>query len=216
MRIASVVPVERVEFADSCWQWPFVAECRAEIDSYFLRQKQTNPTLWNGRLLLLRDVSIRDGILTGTLFECDYASLLAGLAWDAFRNTVKACFAGAALQSSDRKFIVGLMAQHTRNAGQLVFPSGSIEPDDMRSGRVDLVPTIQRELTEETGIEAADVDTKSGWYVVFAGPRVAIVKVIRVSCARVCLAECGTEQETHMTTNSTITPEILDQLLANY
>src|SRR6266545_2301327 len=181
MSNAAVVPLKRVEFEVSSWQWPFAAERRAEIDDYFLRQQQANPALWNGRLLLLRDFSITEDVLAGRLFECDYASLLAGLAWDAFGPTVKACFGVAALQAADDAYVVGLMAAHTRNAGQLLFPSGSIDPQDASSGRVDLDTSIQRELAEETGLDAADIEARRGWYAVFVGPRLPILRIMRVN-----------------------------------
>jgi len=71
MSNAAAVPLERIDFEVSSWQWPFAAERRAEIDAYFLHQQQANPTLWNGRLLLLRNFSIVRGVLSGRLFECD-------------------------------------------------------------------------------------------------------------------------------------------------
>ena len=177
----TVVPLERVEFDVSAWQWPFAAERRDDIDAYFRRQQHANPTLWNGRLLLLRDFSIGAGILSGRLFETDYASLLAGLAMNAFDATAKACFGAAALQASDGAFVVGLMAAHTRNAGQLLFPSGSIDPEDAKEGRVDLDLSIERELAEETGLDAAVIHARCGWYAVFAGPRIPILRVMRVN-----------------------------------
>jgi len=177
----TVVPLERVDFEASSWQWPFAAERRAEIDDYFRRQQQANPTLWNGRLLLLRDFSIASGVLSGRLFETDYASLLAGLALNAFDATAKACFGAAALLASDDAYVVGLMAAHTRNAGQLLFPSGSIDPEDASQGRVDLDLSIERELAEETGLDADIIHARRGWYAVFAGPRIPILRVLRVN-----------------------------------
>jgi len=189
MSNAAVIPFERVEFEVSSWRWPFAAERRVEIDAYFLRQQQANPTLWNGRLLLLRDYSITNGVLAGRLFECDYASLLAGLAWEGFGPAVKACFGVAALQAADDAYVVGLMAAHTRNAGQLLFPSGSIDPEDAFSGRVDLDASIARELAEETGLGASDIVARRGWYGVFAGPRLPILRIMRVNESAQALRE---------------------------
>jgi len=36
-----------------------------------------------------------------------------------------------------------------------------------------------RELTEETGLGAGDVRPASGWYAVFAGPRIGMMKILQ-------------------------------------
>ena len=120
----SVRRVGRLNFGYAPWSWRFVNRRRREIDAFFLGECKENPSLWNGRLLLLRDVQFAERVLSGTFFEADYASLLAALAWEAMGPTVKACFPGAAIFGSDEGLILGEMASHTRNAGQLVFPSG--------------------------------------------------------------------------------------------
>jgi hypothetical protein len=58
----------------------------------FSGESKENPSLWNGRLLSLRDVQFAEQTLSGTFFETDYASLLAALAWEAMGPAVKACF----------------------------------------------------------------------------------------------------------------------------
>ncbi len=180
MRV-SVDPAERVEFTVTPWSWPFTEERRAEIDAYFAHQQRSNPALWNGRLLLLRDPRLVDRVLHGTLFETDYASLLAGLETGAIGDTVKACFGVAALASSDGAYVVGVMAPHTRNAGEIYFPSGSLDPGDVADARVDMLAAIQRELTEETGLTAQDVETDPSWIIVHAGPRLPVLKTMRAA-----------------------------------
>jgi hypothetical protein len=80
------------------------------------------------------------------LFETDYASLLAALAWEAMGTTVKACFPGAAILGSDGGPILGEMAPHACNAGQLLFPFGSVEIADVVSERVDFEGALRREV----------------------------------------------------------------------
>jgi hypothetical protein len=174
-----VVPVERVELEIAPWEWPFVAQRRAQIDAYFADQRRRNPTLWNGQLLLLKGHSVADGVLRGTLFETDYASLLAGLEWGAIGPGVKACFAVAALVSADDACLVGIMAPYTRNAGQMLFPSGSLDPADVIDGKLDLDASVQRELGEETGLGSQEVRPDSPWYAVGAGPRLPVARIMR-------------------------------------
>jgi 8-oxo-dGTP pyrophosphatase MutT (NUDIX family) len=179
MSSAAIYPVDRIELKLVPWSWPFAIQRRAEIDIYFAQQRRHNPTLWNGRLLLSRELLLKEGTLGGMLFETDYASLLAGLEWGAIGESVKVCFGVAALLAADGAFIVGHMAAHTRNAGKVLFPSGSLDPDDVSNGKVDVYSNVLRELEEETGLTGKDFDAEPGWNVALTGPHIPIVKVMR-------------------------------------
>ena len=175
--LVSVHRVERLNFEYAPWTWHFADRRRREIDAFFAGESKENPSLWNGRLLLLRDVQFAEQVLSGTFFETDYASLLAALAWEAMGPTVKACFPGAAIFGSDGGLILGEMAPHTRNAGQLVFPSGSVERTDIAGARVDFEGALRREVMEETGIVPGTLTAEHGWHAVRAGPRLPLIKV---------------------------------------
>jgi 8-oxo-dGTP pyrophosphatase MutT (NUDIX family) len=146
---------------------------------FFRLECELNPALWNGRLLLLRNAHIADGAMSGSFFETDYASLLAALAWDAMGDTVRACFPAAAILASDGAFIVGEMAEHTRNAGQLLFPAGSVERGDVAGDRVDFFATLRRELVEETGLVPDTLELQRGWYAVTTGSHLPLIKIMR-------------------------------------
>jgi 8-oxo-dGTP pyrophosphatase MutT (NUDIX family) len=175
--LVSVRPVERLNFGYAPWTWRFADQRRREIDAFFSGECKENPSLWNGRLLLLRDVQFAEQTLSGTFFEADYASLLAALSWEAMGPTVKACFPGAAIFGSDGGLILGEMAPHTRNAGQLLFPSGSVELIDVNGHQVDFEGALRREIMEETGIDPQMLTTEKGWHVISAGPRLPLIKV---------------------------------------
>jgi hypothetical protein len=185
---AAVYSVDRVELNFVPWSWPFAIERRADIDKYFAQQQRHNPSLWNGRVLLSRRLSLTEATLGGMLFETDYASLLASLEWGVVGKGVKVYFAAAALLAAEGAFIVGHMAAHTRNAGQILFLSGSLDPEDVNNGKLDIYSSVLRELEEETGLRTGDVDPDPRWIVGFAGPHVPIIKVMRARQASEPLA----------------------------
>jgi 8-oxo-dGTP pyrophosphatase MutT (NUDIX family) len=176
---AFVEYIDHLEFTFAPWSWPYAENHRLDIDRFFRRECEINPALWNGRLLLLRNACIVNGAISGNFFETDYASMLAALARGGMEEGVKACFPAAAVLASDGAFIVGEMAGYTRNARQVLFPSGSVEHSDVVGDRVDFVGALRRELSEETGIAPNSLESESGWYAVNLGSRLPLIKIMR-------------------------------------
>ena len=54
---------------------------------FFARQQYDSPALWNGRLLLMREMSIADGLPRAAFFETDYASQISDFAEAALPST---------------------------------------------------------------------------------------------------------------------------------
>jgi 8-oxo-dGTP pyrophosphatase MutT (NUDIX family) len=176
-----VVAVERVAMRFAPRPWPFAVERRMEIDACFAELQRAQPALWNGRVLMMYDHSLTAAELRGTFLETDFASLLAWRAFGFPERTIKVCFPMSALHSADGAFLLGLMAPHTANAGQLYFPTGTPDPDDIRGDTVDFEGSLLRELAEETGLTAADVAAAPGWHAVLAGPRLPVIKLLQVA-----------------------------------
>jgi 8-oxo-dGTP pyrophosphatase MutT (NUDIX family) len=119
--------------------------------------------------------------LAGICFIAEYKAFLA---WRDFRfpdRTISNVFAMAVLRSADGAYLLGEMAHSTANAGLIYFPAGNPDPGDLVGDAVDLEGSVLRELEEETGIGAQDVALEPGWSVVFQGPRVACMKIVRSS-----------------------------------
>ncbi len=174
-----VVPVERLDMRLEPRPWPFAIERRAEIAAHFAGLQRQKPAVWNGRVLMLHTDSLEGGVFRGRFLESDYASLLAWRAWDFADKAMKVIFAMSALRSADGAFLLGLMGAHTANAGLLYFPTGTLEPTDVRGDLVDLDGSLRRELKEETGLDAAEFEVAAGWHAVLTGPRIAMVKVLQ-------------------------------------
>jgi 8-oxo-dGTP pyrophosphatase MutT (NUDIX family) len=176
-----VVPVERLELRFAPRPWPFAKERRADIDAYFAHLRGRKPDLWNGRMLLLHEWALADGLLRGAFLETDFASYIAWRDWGFPDAAVTNCFAQGALRAADGAFLLGVMGAHTAGAGSIYFPSGTPDPDDVNGGMVDLDGSVVRELGEETGLTLDDVAVAPGWHAVLTGPRIALMKPLQAA-----------------------------------
>jgi 8-oxo-dGTP pyrophosphatase MutT (NUDIX family) len=160
--------------------WPFATARREEIDAHFAGKQREKPELWNGRVLLGRNGVRADDHFSADFFETDFANFLAWRDWGFPDLSVINGFGMGALRSSDGAFLLGEMGAHTANAGRIYFPAGTPDPDDVSDGRLDLAGSIVREVAEETGLDAADYTMDTHWSCVFAGPSIAMIRILQV------------------------------------
>ncbi|HET7848670.1 MAG TPA: NUDIX hydrolase [Pseudolabrys sp.] len=179
MNDAAVFHVDRLELGFAPKSWDFAETQRSEIVARFAQMQQTNPALWNGRVLMLHEYECADGVFRGAFFETDYASFRVWHQLGCPGAPVYDCFGAAALLSADNAFVLGVMGEHTANAGRIYFPCGTPDPDDIVQNRVDLEFSIRRELKEETGLDTAALDAEPGWTTVVDGPLIAHIKVLK-------------------------------------
>lgn len=186
MRAPRIVEVAELDLRFEPQAWPF-AEAEAErIAANWRARKAAQPRLYNGRVLLLGRHALEtrpDGaeVLHGAYFETDYAAFLAWRDFGFPDGQVSNGFSMAALVGADGAFLLGEMAAHTANAGAIYFPAGTPDPKDVFDGRVDLTASATRELREETGLETHEVAYAPAWTLVCAPPRIACMKVMRLS-----------------------------------
>lgn len=178
-RDPSVFHVDRLELVFAPKPWAFALERRAEIDAYFAGLQREKPALWNGRVLLLHSQVLAEGVLRGAYLETDYASFAAWCHWGRPHAGAHDCFGAVALVSADGAVLLGVMGAHTFNAGQIYFPCGTPDPDDIIDGKVDLEFSVRRELKEETGLDVAEFTAEPGWTTVVDGALIAHIKVLR-------------------------------------
>ena len=177
---ATLVRIERLELRFVPKIWTFAAERRDEIDRHFAEMRRGKPALWNGRVLVLHEFAIADGVFRGAYLETDFASFLAWRDWGFPDKSVRNCFAMGALQATDGAFVLGIMGGHTANAGKIYFFGGTPDPGDVVCECVDLEANVLRELNEETGI-ASGLDPEPGWCAIFDASLIAMVKVLRAA-----------------------------------
>ena len=180
---AHLLEVAELDLAFESSRWEFAERQAAAIATHWARLTKAKPSLFNGRVLLLgkRLIDTRpDGTLRlkGVYFETDYADFVAWTEFGHPGGPVDNCFAMAALRSDDGAFLLGEMAHHTYSAGQIYFPAGTPDPDDVFDDRVDLEASARRELLEETGLLADETSIEPGWTVVIASQRIACMKLM--------------------------------------
>src|SRR5207248_4278964 len=90
---------------------------------------------------------------------------------------------------ADGAFLLGLMGGHTATAGQIYFPAGTPDPNDIDGDTVDLERGVLRELIEETGLTAADVVAEPGWFATPLGQRLALMKIVQATDTAAALRE---------------------------
>ena len=153
MQASSVLHIDRLELSFAPKPWTFAHERRAEIDAYFNALRREKPDVWNGRVLLMHDRVVENGVLRGQYLETDYASFSAWCHWNRPPAGVGDCFSAAAILSADGAFLLGVMGPHTFNGGRIYFPCGTPDPGIIVDGKVDLDLSLRRELKEETGLD---------------------------------------------------------------
>lgn len=177
--VPSVLHLDRLDLALVQKRWAYADAHRPEIDAWFAGMRRKNPALWNGRVLLLHRHVIEHGVMRGEFLETDYASFAAWNHWGRPHAGVCDCFSAGAVETSDGAFLLGVMGPHTLNAGQVYFPCGTPDPDDIVGGKVDFEHSVRRELSEETGLAASMFTPEPGWTMVVDGTLIAQIKVLR-------------------------------------
>jgi len=181
MNDSRVAALARLELRYEPRPWRFAEARRADIDAYFAEQQRRKPAMWNGRVLLLHEWELNDGLMRGAFLETDFASYIAWRDWGFPDAGVTNCFAQGALRAADGAFLLGVMGAHTAGAGSIYFPSGTPDPKDVTDGMVDLDGSVLRELAEETGLTAHDVVVAPGWHAVLVGRRIALMKLLQAA-----------------------------------
>lgn len=179
-----IVPVSQIDIRLVPGAWPLPPAMRAEVPAFWQSALDANPHLWDGRILGLTapgggPVAIRDGTLQAEALEDAYSAFMLWRSLGFPDIGLSHAFGWALIVSSDNALIYGVMGGQTANAGRIYPPGGALEPRDvLPDGRVDVLRSIELELSEETGLAAQDA--KAGMSIaVLDGPRLSIGRVFR-------------------------------------
>ena len=174
--------IDAIDTRIVAYDWPFARKNAGSIAAHWAKAKSALPSLFDGRLFLAKSRAFTSGgrRLEIEAFETDYSAYLAWRAMGFADAGVNNFFSMAAIHDGEGSFVLVEMAAHTANAGRVYFPSGSPDQKDVVGDRLDLAQSARRELWEETGLGASDVEIASGWIVIEDGPRLACMKPMRL------------------------------------
>ncbi len=175
----NVVHVDRLELVYEPKPWAFADANRRDIDAVFAAAQAKKPALFNGRVLTMHRCTIANDVMSGGFLETDYASFTYWIATGRPDAGIYDCFGAAAVMSADGAFLLGEMAAHTYNAGQIYFPCGTPDLSDIVGNTVDFDFSVRRELKEETGLDPAGLTDEPGWTLAMDGEVTCAVKVMR-------------------------------------
>jgi 8-oxo-dGTP pyrophosphatase MutT (NUDIX family) len=159
--------------------WAYGQTHADAIRSTWQRWVADQPSLFNGRVLLLAEGAVEGDVFRGRYMTVDFAGFLHYMRLGEPDGTTRNAFGLAALTSADGALMMGVMGNHTANAGKVYFPGGTPDPSDIVEGRVDLEGSVRRELGEETGLEAHEVRVEDGFWLYQDDKRLAFLKVVR-------------------------------------
>jgi len=181
-RDVSILVLERIDAVYAQREWELARDRSDEISAHWRGLVAANPALFNGRVLLQYERRIADGVLEARYLETDYSAFLAWRDFGWPDRQVRNGFAMAALRASDGAYLLGEMGAHTANAGKVYFAAGTPDPADITlDGRVDLVGSLMRELEEEMGLRASEVELGEGWTAVLEGQRSAFMRPVGIA-----------------------------------
>ncbi len=150
--------------------WPWAEENAEAIAAHWKAAVERKPSMFNGRVLIATEIGIEYSRLSAVCTPVDYAAL----------NFWKNCgfppadafnlFGAGVVVSSDGAVLMGEMAAHTANAGQIYFPCGTPDTGDVVDGRLDLEHSLRRELEEEAGLGEGHLVPADARWMVRDGP----------------------------------------------
>jgi hypothetical protein len=163
-------------------RWRFESDNRPQIEKYWNKARDENPTLHNGEVYMLTQWSLNGDRLDGIVQPATYASFLYWRERGYPETGARNCFGSSILRTCEGHILFGRMAPHTATSG-LVYPiGGSLGEEDVRDGMLQIETNIERELFEETGLTPKDAMRQEGYICVEEGPRISLAALFVFDC----------------------------------
>lgn len=158
----TIIRVDQVRLAYDPGDHPFHVAHAAAARANWADEIARQPKLFDGQVMLARDVDVRAGVLRAECHLVPYSTLLY---WRRLRPVAGTAhiFAMALPVASDGAVIAGRMSRWTANSGMVYCASGSFDRDDIAAGVFDVEGNMRREVAEEAGLDLAAAECEPGY-----------------------------------------------------
>ncbi|THV24912.1 NUDIX hydrolase [Peteryoungia ipomoeae] len=172
----SVVELKGYELHVTDGPHPLNLARQAEISHHWTLEKAANPSLFNGPVILQRQIAYRNGVIVSRGHVSDFATFLW---WRSQPGLPGAShlFGYPVIASSDGDLIAVRMAPHTANPRQVYFAAGSLDLSDVVNGQCDLDGNMRREVMEETGLDLAEAMTTGQLFGTYRPKKMTLFRV---------------------------------------
>jgi 8-oxo-dGTP pyrophosphatase MutT (NUDIX family) len=177
-----ILALDAIEARFEAFDGDFARSHARQIEAHWRSLSARKPALFNGRVLLQHQGAADGRVFRAAYGAVDYAAFLAWRDFGHPTGGVRNGFSMAALQAADGAFLLGVMGEHTANAGMIYFAAGTPDLDDVTdAGIVDLAGSVIRELVEETGLQPHEIEVGEGWTAIIDPVRVAFMRPVSVA-----------------------------------
>lgn len=159
--------------------WPFEQANRARIDQHWKAELAKVPAMFNGKVLVaIRSGFKADGTFFGDHISVDFDAFLAWRDWGFDAGIGRNIFGSVLLRPTDGGFVFGKMAPTTANAGKIYPASGTLDLSDVAAdGTIDIEASLRRELNEEMGLDAAQLNKGEAYIIMEDIARICVARV---------------------------------------
>ncbi|WP_267428525.1 NUDIX domain-containing protein [Methylobacterium sp. GC_Met_2] len=158
--------------------WAFPRTHAEAIAAHWQDRIARSPGMFDGTVLLCCAHAVADDVARLDLFATRYSSFTYYRHIRHADPRIRNAFAAIVPWTADGAVLLGEMGAHTANAGQLYFPCGTPDPDDVRGDSVDLAGSAARELAEETGL-ALPENADTAWIMLEGENQLAFLRPVR-------------------------------------
>lgn len=147
----------------------------AAIAENWQRERQANPTLFDGEIYLAPEARLEGRSFTAGFHRTSFATLMY---WRKDKQSVRPwhIFGVGVIVSSEGHLIAARMSSHNAVAGRVYFPAGSIDDNDVVNRHADYETNMAREVFEETGIKLRDAKVEAKTHLVTADGSIALFR----------------------------------------
>lgn len=130
------------------------------VEAYWNSLLKSGKKFFRGEVFTIKDINCQGENVYINVGQTDYAHFLYTLHRNEFgENDCRVIYTSVLIETSDRRFVIGVMGNETAAPYKLQFIGGGIDKDDINGDMLDLKHNICKEIYEEIGLDIEDKNT---------------------------------------------------------